>query len=157
MRALFSPSCQVKMENIKNILESKVRGPRDMNELVITTSRLHNIVLACEEAKKCGFRPHKDAIIIDHMGSKVNWAAGYSPCITATRGAAGGHWISHLRRVMTVSEMIALMGVRPERARGWLGALSKADFGHVIGNAVHVGLLKRLLAEALSAAGLTDS
>ena len=144
MRALFPPTAQVKMEDIKSILDSTIKGPRNLAD-VVTPRALDTIIKACEQAKESGYKPHKDVIIVDHNSSYVNWAAGYSPCITATRGASHGHWITHLRRVMSISEMVKLMGVRPERVAAWSEHVSVSAFGHVIGNAVHVGLIKRLL------------
>ena len=57
---------------------------------------------------------------------------------------------------MTTDEMVGLMGVDPCRVRGWQHVVSQAQFHGVIGNAVPVPLLERILIRALPAAGLVQ-
>ena len=77
-----------------------------------------------------------------------------SPCLTASRSAAGGHWVVSRGRRFTF-EMAKLMGVAPRRLKAWdSSCLTAAQRGHILGNAVPVSLLRRVLEGALPAVGL---
>ena len=147
---------QAPVASITDLLDSSIAMPAKQSSYPTSIGRFTNVVLAYEKAKQRGHDPNTDPIIVDYNSSSLNWAGGYSPCITAARGSQGGHWVSHLRRHLTWEEMVKLMGVRPTRVQAWEGSLTNTECGRVIGNAVHVGVLRRLLAAVLRSAGLRD-
>ncbi len=85
-----------------------------------------------------------------------NIAVGYSPCLTASRCANRGHWVSTTQAWMTCNDMLRLQGVRPARLAGWRTAVAERQLGHIAGNAVPVPLLGRILERLLPAAGLVS-
>ena len=75
-----------------------------------------------------------------------------SPCLTQSRAAAAGHWLSWLGRFMTLEEMMRLMGFQPSKIPR--NIVSDRALGKALGNAVPVPLLSKVFEELLSAAGL---
>ena len=64
---------------------------------------------------------------------------------------AGGHWVSSRPRLLTVEEMLVLQGVPADVRRE---GISNRQLGLMIGNAVSVNVLERLLARLLPGVGL---
>ena len=65
-----------------------------------------------------------------------------------------GHWVTCLQRDMTTGDMLRLQGVDEWHARGWQLHISEVQFHGIIGNAIPIPLLERILVSALYAAGL---
>ena len=55
-----------------------------------------------------------------------------------------------------MEDMFRLMGVEPERLNGWQHVTSETNMGTIVGNAVPVPLLIRILSRFLYAAGLVS-
>ena len=108
-------------------------------------STLHRLV---EEGRS----PLEEEIIIDVDGSKPHHQDHYSPCLTRTRAAGGGHWLTWLQRRMTTSEVCALQGVAfsslPE------GLATDRQVRELAGNSIPVPLMARVMQAALKAGGL---
>lgn len=101
-----------------------------------------------------GHNPDKDTWIIDIFSTDTHGMLGQSPCLTRTRAAAGGHWISTRSRLMSIPEMLRLQGMSPDlNAAG----ISVRQMGCMIGNAMSVNVLERLLVRLLPAVGLLNS
>ena len=101
-----------------------------------------------------GHNPHKDTWIIDVFSSKIHGMKGQSPCLTRTRCGAGGHWVSNLSRLLTVPEMLSLQGMSSNTLNRV--GISNRQMGLMIGNAMSVNVLERLLLRLLPAVGLAD-
>lgn len=85
------------------------RGNQNAQKLSGTAQK--NVLLAQAKAEELGYKP-TDPIVVDMHSSRMNWANGYSPCLTASRAASGGHWLLWAQRSMTTHEMMRLMGLR---------------------------------------------
>merc|ERR1719422_1557751 len=68
-----------------------------------------------------------------------------------TCSRARGHWVTSRSRRMTKAEMMRMQGMHPESFKV---AVSSAQLGKQIGNAMSANVLERLFARALPAAGL---
>jgi len=79
----------------------------------------------------------------------MKYVKDVTPCLTCSR--AGGHWITSRQRRMTKKEMMRLQGMCPETFKV---AVSSAQLGKQIGNAMSANVLERLFARVLPAAGL---
>ena len=79
-------------------------------------------------------------------------------CITRSRGYQGGHYVTKLRRFMTVQEIGALQGLSKDMVATMKGSLrgrSKSKvLGAAIGDAMSLNVLMRVLPRALHSAGL---
>ena len=85
-------------------------------------------------------------------------ASGYTPCLTRTRAASGGHWIPELGLFLAVEEILNLMGLplsvaKTARAAG----LTHVQIAHMAGNAIPTNILMILLARLLTIIGLQGS
>ena len=93
-----------------------------------------------------------DVIVVDLDGSKVHWMRGVSPCLTRSRAAVGFYLPARGRR-MTLAERLRLQGIPLgvlKRRRG----ISDRELGMMVGNALSVNVLERLLVRMLRACGL---
>jgi site-specific DNA-cytosine methylase len=100
-----------------------------------------------------GHNPDRETWIIDIFGNWTHGMLGKSPCLTRTRAAAGGHWITTRSRLMSVPEMLRLQGMSP--ALNCVG-ITERQMGCMIGNAMSVNVLERLLVRLLPAVGLVS-
>ena len=98
-----------------------------------------------------------DYFIIDANAGKsfTHMMHQCSPCITRSRGANGGHYVTKLRRFMTIWEIGQLQGF-PTRVTAALRSRAPSDtvLGGAYGDAMSVNVLMRILPRALFAAGL---
>jgi len=106
--------------------------------------------------KKKGADPAADPCFVD-TGASLKWSSvmvGRSPCLTATRCASGGHFMTHRGRLMTISEMCRLQGLPPDRINYMKANISPKKFATAIGNMMSVNVLQRILPPLLNSAGL---
>ncbi len=109
-----------------------------------------------------GVNLSKCNLIADVDGSKLHVMNGISPCLTASRAACGGHWLLCRGRRMTTQEMQRFQGISvdPPNKIGKAvqvarpSNISDRQWGRIIGNAIPLPLLQRILCCALPAAGL---
>ena len=129
------------------------RKAREVPPAKQTTARA-NVEQALESIRLAGEDPLKKPYVIDcdSSGSRADRMFGVSPCITCRRG--GGHWVTNRGRRFSKEEMMRLQGMNPARFKV---AVSAAQLGRQLGNAMSVNVLERLLALVLPAAGLTAS
>lgn len=99
--------------------------------------------------------------VIDiHAGKNYrHMAHNRSPCITKSRGATRGFFITRLKRRMQVVEMARLQGLPSSLAREFLDAVGGDEkiVGQGVGDAMSLNVLMRVLPRALYAAGLIDA
>ena len=80
---------------------------------------------------------------------------GIVPCITRTRAANGGHWVTQLGRFLTVEEMLNLQGLPvPFREKARQMGLTDVQIAQMAGNAIPTNVLMLLLARILTKLGL---
>ena len=106
--------------------------------------------------------PKTSELICDIFSSKLHMMCGISPCLTASRASAGGHWILSQGRLMSVAEMECLQGVGVQPPNGGKivcinrpSGVSQRQWGLLIGNSISVSVLQRVLCRLLPAAGLS--
>jgi site-specific DNA-cytosine methylase len=91
-------------------------------------------------------------VAVDCDSSRPNYMLEVSPCITATRGANGGHYITSKNRRMTINEMLRLQGMRPKLIDKSI--LSSRQLGEAIGNAMTQTVLQKIFKRLLPSVGL---
>ena len=98
-----------------------------------------------------GISPVTKNMVVDCDGSKFHMMFNISPCLTRTRAAGGGHWVTSRGRRFTTGEMERVQGIsnltRPE-------SVSLRAWHSMLGNSIPVPLLQRVLAELCNWAGL---
>ena len=100
-----------------------------------------------------GHNPDEGPWIVNIFGAQIHGMLGISPCLTRTRAAVGGHWITNLSRVTSIRETICLQGMPPDLNCAGITARQQ---GCMIGTATSVNVLERLLVRRLPAAGLVN-
>ncbi len=71
------------------------------------------------------------------------------PCLTATRASQGGHWCTRTNRMLTCQEMANLMCLGDSFKV--IDGFDQRALGHAIGNSICVGVLQRVIQNALRA------
>jgi DNA (cytosine-5)-methyltransferase 1 len=93
-----------------------------------------------------------NVVVVDLDGSKAHWMRGVSPCLTRSRAAVGFYLPARGRR-MTLPERLRLQGIPQEVLKSRRG-ISDRQLGMMVGNALSVNVLERLLVRILRASGL---
>ena len=76
------------------------------------------------------------------------------PCLTRNRAGVGGYYITSVKRMLTVEEMLHLMGLpRAYRAKGRAAGLTDRQIGLMVGNAIATNVLQVILGRALHMIG----
>ena len=99
---------------INTILEPLTRSEKKSDLNVARPSQAGaraNVDLAYKKMMDNGLEPASVPMVIDVDGTKPSMMYNISPCLTRTRAANGGHWLSCRGRRMTLVEMIRLMGL----------------------------------------------
>ena len=93
-----------------------------------------------------------DVVVVDIDGAKVQWLCGVSPCLTRARAAAGFYMPARGRR-MTLAERFRLQGI-PLRVLQYRQGISDRQLGMMVGIALSLNVLERLLVRMLRACGI---
>lgn len=118
---------------------------------------------ACEQLRKiyrdfrrAGIEPHKAPLVIDIDSATAHAMHGKSPCLTRSRSANGGHWLSQRGRRQSIPERERLMGFNLKPPHGGVAprlrrpsGVSEREWGALIGNSIAVPILQRIFARNL--------
>lgn len=107
-----------------------------------------------EKLRARGHDPSADTWIINVFSRQPHGMRGQCPCLTRARAGAGGHWVTSRSRLLTVEEMLSLQGMPSDVRRD---GISNRQLGLMIGNAMSINVLERLLVRLLPGVGLLPS
>eukprot|EP00959_Pyramimonas_sp_CCMP1952_P273359 5713646-Pyramimonas_sp.AAC.1 len=80
------------------------------------------------------------------------------PCLTATRCADFGYWLSPVGRRINIKEMLNFQGFRESDVDGWQASgISERGLAHMLGNGLSLNVAERVIGRALWSAGLVAS
>ena len=127
------------------------------------TARNH-VQQLVKSLKVQGERNLRESKVIANIdGTHLHSVHDLSPCVTRSRGMAGGHWIVARGRRFTCRELERLFGFHCSPPCGGSAAnivqpdsVPDRHWGAMLGNTIPVPLIGRALAKALPAAGLTN-
>ena len=138
---------------LRDILDVHLRGPR----AAAPKSRTGRIALrkATLKWRQRGVDVNKSWVAADVQSSagRSNSMRRCLPCLTASRAAAGGHWITCLRRMLQPAELLRAQGFDPEVVR-WRGILTERQLGTAVGNSMTQTTLEAVLQRLLPSVGL---
>jgi len=77
------------------------------------------------------------------------------PCLTATGSGDLRYWSFKRNRCLSVSEMMQLQGVSTTHFPAWESVVTPRAMGTMIGNAMSVGYVRRLVRQMTDALGHT--
>ena len=104
-----------------------------------------------------GIDPMKTPIAVDiDCGTKYKtYGVNVAKTLTKARGGTGGPWISTRGRRTSATELMKIQGFKPCEIPFEAAGLSKAMLGKMLGDAVPVPMLGRVMAHAMYSAGVT--
>lgn len=121
----------------------------------------NNVKAAYRACADRGVDPRRVVVVTDTQASPQWRVYGVDvfPCQTASRGERLGWWLSVVGRRVTVPELLRFQGINDEDLD--LAALqgtvvTDRDVGRMLGNAMSLNVLERVLAKALWAAALVQ-
>lgn len=92
-------------------------------------------------------------VIADLAGSSPVFMRDMCPCLTASHTSDGAFWSVRRRRPLSTEELMALQGMHVSAFKDWESVLNKRRMGKVIGNAMSVCVLERVLRGVLVSLG----
>ena len=137
---------------LKHILHGKSKSVSSRPPASATNRR--NLKTAIRQAKQKGYDPEVQNIFVDLDASErfASWRHDLCPCITRTRAASAGFYITSRKRRLSTAEMLKLQGIRPENMRKYRG-MSPGVLNAAVGNAMSACVLERLLPRIAYAIG----
>ena len=99
---------QVPMLRISSFIK-RTSTPRGASIMPSAAGAAKNLQTIFKKVEAKGGDPLRLHLICDIDGSKPHYNEGYSPCLTKTRAANGGHWCSWVQRKMTTKEATDLI------------------------------------------------
>jgi site-specific DNA-cytosine methylase len=141
------PSAAIKP--IDGLLQQIRGGDADLS--AVSPKCRHRLLAYLNKLRARGENPDVDTWLINVFGRHPHGMKARSPCLTRSRAGAGGHWVSNRSRLLTIEEMLSLQGMRADVCRE---GISNRQMGLMIGNAMSVNVLERLLVRLLPVVGL---
>lgn len=134
---------------IDRILSDPKRSPAELATILPPASQKHARRIhaqAIAEIKSWGRDPFQDTFIVelDGRATSLNIMEGTSPCLTRSRAAASGHWITTRGRRFDTDEMLHLQHMCPLRITR-PSDVSLTRFHAMIGNSMSVNILQKVL------------
>ena len=118
----------------------------------VTTTMQANINTAKGWIKESGGNLDQPYVVdCDASKQKSHYMKNVSPCLTRSRNK-GHWWLIHKSRRTSIREMMRLQGIDPDKFKQ---VVPDSVMGQQLGNAMSVNVVERILASALTAAGLT--
>ena len=109
------------------------------------------VLEAYRQVAEAGYDPTRDCIVVNCDARTMAWKVETTPCITSSRGANGGFWLSAIGSRLPIQTMARLQGMEYKHS----AALTLAQHGFAIGNAFTQPVVARLFVRMLPASGLT--
>eukprot|EP00959_Pyramimonas_sp_CCMP1952_P300626 6288121-Pyramimonas_sp.AAC.1 len=140
-----------KRVSLKDVLSKPSTRPRKLQ--YPTAPRAARIVKEIvRDLKREGINPLKVPVVIDCDSSKSRWFVDQIPCLTASRAAGGGFWVTCKNGRFSIHELMRLQGidyskfVRPR-------TVSKSKLRFMIGNAFTQTVIQTLIESLLVSSG----
>ena len=142
-------------------LECIVRGPKVAPKAMLPSpaAEARQRTLVVNELKKLVAKGHApQGRIIVELGTSDKFsyhrADGIFPTITAQRATRQDWWIADLGRKITIEELMMLQGLNPNSIQFEQAGVSVQRIGHMVGNAMSLNVLERLLPCVLASVGM---
>ena len=156
------PTYMTPLSNIINVNDavsnadaSKIYPPKS------STTLRANVISVIRKVRKENPDVIND-VVIDGDSSKTTYMIGKSPCLTRSRAGSGGFWLPCLGKRMGVKYVAKLQGYDYDYLLGKLAGdgktpiLTDRELGLMLGNAMTLPLLQRVLGALLRSAGLDN-
>ena len=119
----------------------------------LNNTNLKNLLAITDSYKDKGNRLIEVENICNIGGASPHIMENMCPCLTKTRCSSQGYYSFSQTRSLSVYDMCRLQGVPAKDIAGWSNIVSKSQIGGIIGNAIPICLMERLLREVLISTG----
>ncbi len=146
---------QVGTVTLGSILEPKASATTRMKYPTspVAARKVQNVI---KLLRKAGINPLKVPVVIDCDANICRWCIDRTPCLTATRASSGGFWITCKNGRLSLTEMLRLQAIDPERVK-IPTSLSCNKVGHMIGNAFTQSVIERIMGKLMVQARLLEN
>ncbi len=136
---------------LSSILGAPAACPRRAKPRASQKQAKRNLRAILKRIRDKGVDPYKHCITIDVGAATPTWQFEKLGCLTASRCATGGHWVTFLGRKTSQHEILRAQGFNPD----WIDetCITPRALGHAIGNAMTVPVIKAIFAKLLPAIG----
>ena len=134
--------------------------PDDIAKRLPATSDVRARSMVCRAYRKClaaKTSPSKHFVAVDVGCSDAfaRYKVGLHPCLTASRAQQFGWWWSLVGRRATLPELCRCQGCELDDFSGWREqGITEAAMAHMVGNAMSLNVIERVLIRACWSAGL---
>ena len=149
MKKPFEPPGPITCKPLQDILSDRCGCPQDVCMLSNTKRKNVHTLYAKYANKNHSIHDY----IADIGASSVSATDQVCPCLTASRTGDMGYWSLRRRRQLDMHELMALQGVSAATFPSWDQVVSQRQMGNIIGNAMTVSYVRRLVAQMLDCMG----
>jgi DNA-cytosine methyltransferase len=142
----FWPTPVSKIKTLEDVLENKV-GAASLIDSLSNTKR-KNLIAVMEKAQGM-----QGDIIAELGASYRKMMVDVCPCLTATRSGDEAYWSVRRHRPLNMNELMLLQGMQPSWLEGWEEVVSHRQMGKIVGNAMTITVMQRLLAKIFFSLG----
>jgi site-specific DNA-cytosine methylase len=156
---------EIPVVDVMDILDPPLKDSWEASSM----TNLSNLDRLMTKIMEEGGKPNEEPYFIDiNQSAKMgdNVMLGRSPTLTRTRAMQGGFYVTTHRRMLNTAELFRLQGFDPDRifwkglpkrtAGGRKGKVTEREVRGMIGNAMTVPVVGRVLRMACQACGLID-
>jgi DNA-cytosine methyltransferase len=142
----FWPTPVRKIKTLEDILGNQV-GPASLLKSLSNTKR-KNLEAVMDRVQ------HMQGDIIADLGASYRkMMVDICPCLTATRSGDEAYWSVRRHRPLNMNELMLLQGMEPSWLEGWEEVVSHRQMGKIVGNAMTITVMQRLMAKIFFSLG----
>lgn len=148
----FTWPTTTEMRSLTSILDLAPNLPL-ADEHKFSVTKLKNLLAITERYKNNANMLLKDENVCNIGGSSPHIMVNMCPCLTKSRASQRGYYSFSRQRSLTIEDMCRLQGVPAKDIKGWGSVVTDAQIGGIIGNAIPVCVMERVLHAILSSLG----
>ena len=141
-----------KMRSLKSIFDlptpADEPAPPELNN-----TNLKNLTSIMEKFKEAPQKLSATENVANIGGSSPHIMMNMCPCLTKQRAASRAYFSLSRQRSLTLADMARLQGVPAQDIEGWDSVVSAPQLGGIIGNAIPICLMERVLHSVLKSLG----
>ena len=148
----FTWPTTTKMRSLTSIFDLAPKLP-SAHEHKFNATNLKNLLAITERYKDKANKLLEVENVCNIGGSSPHIMENMCPCLTKSRASQRAYYSFSRQRSLTIQDMCRLQGVPAMDIKGWDSVVTDAQIGGIIGNAIPVCLMERVLHATLSSLG----
>ena len=141
-----------RMRSLKSIFDL---GPAayEPDPPTLNPTNLKNLMAIMEQYKATPSKLAQTENVANVGGSTAHIMMNMCPCLTKQRSASRAYYSISRRRSLTLADMSRLQGVAAKDIEGWESVVSGPQLGGIIGNAIPICVMERVIRAVLTSLG----